>query len=82
MPTVLPVWQGLKIETAIALLISALRNQASPGREPEVETAIAMRSCGMHGRHYKRIARTDLAAIALSYLQHSVAVGWRSFCQN
>jgi hypothetical protein len=28
----------------------------------------------MYGTYYKRIAKIELAAIALSYLQHSVAV--------
>ena len=35
--------RGSEIETALALKISERRSQASPGREPEVETAIAFR---------------------------------------
>ncbi|WP_277875794.1 hypothetical protein [Trichocoleus sp. FACHB-90] len=33
----------MEIETATALKISERRSQTSPGREPEVETAIASR---------------------------------------
>ena len=55
----------LEILTAIALKTSERRSQASLGRELEVETAIAICSGRMHGAHYKRIARSAKAAIAV-----------------